>query len=108
MAETIVAPEFGMRCEGLFIDPSHHPDPGSLADTAESESYSLLDEIKAVAEVLMLADQNQDTQFNEDTITYTCHVIRRLVEQKQALDSLASRAREAAQRRAIVLRNVAA
>lgn len=107
MASSSVNQDFAVRFEALFTDPIRHADPAEIARIAECESGGLLDEIKAIAEVLALADQNQDTQFNEDNVSYTCHVIRRLVEQKQALDSLASRAREVAKSRATVLRTAA-
>lgn len=106
MASNSVDQDFGQAIEQLFVDPVRHPDPEKIANIAEVEASGLLDEIKAIADVLWLADQNQDTQFNEDDVANTCRVIRRLVEQKQALDSLASRAREAAKPGTAMLRSV--
>jgi hypothetical protein len=99
MADTSVNHYFAVAFEELLADPTRHANPTDLAQRAESEADSILEEIKAISDVLWLADQNQDSQFNEDNIAYTCRVIRRLVEQKQALDSLAWRAREAAEGR---------
>jgi hypothetical protein len=96
MADNSVNHYFSAPFERLLANPAQHPNPADLAQQAECESDCILEEIKAISDVLWLADQNQDSQFNEGDIAYTCRVIRRLVELKQSLDSLAFRAGEAA------------
>ena len=106
MANESVSPK-GVHYEDLFIDPSNHPDPEGVVFAVQCASGGLLDEIKSVAELLWLADQNQDTQFNEDTVAQAASLIRRLVEQKQMLDELECTARGALHTRSTTLRAVA-
>lgn len=99
MAIQSVVPACG---HSLFLEPASHPNPQAIADAAEREAGSLMQEIQAVSELLFLAETNPHSQMNDDTVAYAAMVLRRLSRWKVELDELQGRASMAvlAERRA--------
>ncbi len=91
MASESVAPQVP-GLSGLFVDPASHGHPRAIARAAQRESSTLMLEMDALAELIFLAETNQESQLNSDTMAYVAMLFRRLSRMKIAFDELETKA----------------